>query len=382
MRSFKEYLYYFIKVSSDRSHRQYYRDYFKYCFDEFEASDHKKDKKTIKHELKVLQKYWNTFPVQYFRYNLYRSDCKLSMEDMKDYIPDFFAFYLFYPQSFKDRNILCEDKKLMHITNCGMKINQPKTLFFTENKGFLSESLDKISTNECMELVMNSEADKIFAKPVFGVGGKGICIFKREEGKYIDKQNQLVLDEKFLEDISGESFIIQEGVKQHAIMNTIYPDSLNTFRIVTEYDNNNVKILFSILRMGSGGNQIDNASSGGMNIAINTENGTLGNIAIANDRSRYNQHPDTGFKFDNYQFPETMWEDIKSFATMIAYKYAPIRYIGWDIAYSENGPVLIEGNNGPGIAIIQDNFGGARKQFKIDNPIEFWYSNNYSLKNL
>lgn len=382
MRSFKEYLYYFIKVGSDKSHRAYYKEYYKYCFDEFEASDNKKDSKTIQRELKILQKYWNTYPVQYFRYNLYRADCKLSLEEMKDYIPDFFAFYLFYPQSFKDRNILCEDKKLMHITNRGMEINQPKTLFFSENNEFLSESLDKITIAECLELLAQSTAAKIFVKPVFGVGGKGISVFNKENGRFIDKRNQIVLDEQFLKKISGDAFIVQEGVKQHTIMNNIYPHSINTFRIVTEYDNNNVKIIFSILRMGIEGNEIDNASSKGINIAINTEEGTLGKSAIANSRLKYNRHPDTGFVFDNYKFPEHMWKELIAFATKAAYKYAPIRYIGWDIAYSENGPVLIEGNNGPGIAIIQDNFGGARKQFKIDDPKEYWYSKNYSLKNL
>ena len=329
-----------------------------------------------------MQKYWNTYPIQYFRYNMYRSDCPLNLEEMKDYIPDFFAFYLFYPQSFKDRNILCEDKKLMHITNRGMEISQPKTLFFSENNGFLSESLDKISIADCLRLLNYSTSAKIFVKPVFGVGGKGIYVFNREDDKYIDKRNRIILDEQFLKKISGDTFIIQEGVKQHAIMNRIYPNSLNTFRIVTEYDNNNVKILFSILRMGIGGNEIDNASSEGINIAINTKEGRLEKFANANNRACYHQHPDTGFIFENYKFPENMWKEITAFATMVAYKYAPIRYIGWDIAYSENGPVLIEGNNGPGIAIIQDNFGGARKRFKINNPKEYWYSKNYSLKNL
>ena len=30
-----------------------------------------------------------------------------------------------------------------------------------------------------------------------------------------------------------------------------------------------------------------------------------------------------------------------------------IRYIGWDVAFTNNGPVLVEGNEYPGYGIIQ-----------------------------
>ena len=37
-----------------------------------------------------------------------------------------------------------------------------------------------------------------------------------------------------------------------------------------------------------------------------------------------------------------------------AYKRIPqVRYIGWDIAFTNNGPVMVEGNEYPGYGLVQ-----------------------------
>ena len=381
MKTIKEYLYYFIKVNSEKSHRDYYRNYYAKYLDMYTSCEEKKSANIIKNEIRILKKYWNTYPIQYFRYNLYRKDCTLNIEEMKDYIPDYFAYYLLYPKSFKDRNILCEDKKLMYIVNTGLNIPQPNTLFFTENNSKLSTSLDLIDTTDCYNLIKKSNANKIFVKPTFGVGGKGIKVFNKKDNIFWDRNDNIVLDENYISEIAKNSYIIQEGVNQHTDINKIYPYAINTFRIITEYNQGEEpKIIFSLLRMGCGGMQIDNASSGGIYIKINSESGLLGKEAIADNRKTYTEHPDTQFLFNNYKIP--FWNEIIKFAKDIASKYSPIKYIGWDIAYSESGPILIEGNNGPSIEIIQDHFGGVRKKFDINNPNDFWFSKNYGLKDL
>ena len=313
MKSIKEYLYYFIKVNSEKSHRDYYRNYYTKYLDMYMSCEEKKSANTIKNEMRILKKYWNVYPFQYFRYNLYKKDCTLSIEEMKDYIPDFFAYYLLFPKSFKDRNILCEDKKLMHIVNVGLKISQPNTLFFTENNTILSTSLDFINTTKCYNLIQKSNANKIFVKPTFGVGGKGIKVFNKNNNIFLDSSSNTPLDENYISEIAKNNYIVQEGVNQHMDINKIYPYAINTFRIITEYNQGKEpKIIFSLLRMGCGGMQIDNASSGGIYIKINSESGLLGDEAIADDRKTYIKHPDTLFLFSNYKIP--FWNEIIKFA--------------------------------------------------------------------
>ena len=35
------------------------------------------------------------------------------------------------------------------------------------------------------------------------------------------------------------------------------------------------------------------------------------------------------------------------------FKLPQVRYIGWDIAFTDNGPVMVEGNEYPGYGILQ-----------------------------
>lgn len=124
----KKHLYFFIKKSSERQHRAYYRDYYRAEYAEFERCADKKSPARIRREMRCLQRYWKTYPFQYIRYRLYRKDCPLSMEQMKAYIPDYFAYFLFYPQSFNERNVLCEDKRLFASLCRGYGINHPRVL--------------------------------------------------------------------------------------------------------------------------------------------------------------------------------------------------------------------------------------------------------------
>jgi hypothetical protein len=61
--------------------------------------------------------------------------------------------------------------------------------------------------------------------------------------------------------------------------------------------------------------------------------------------------------------------------------FREIRYMSWDIAFTKDGPAVIELNNAPGIDIIQDCYGGIRDGLEI-NPKDWWYQSNFTIKNL
>ena len=378
MRTPKEYLYRLLKKQSEKAHRPYYRSYYKNYLDAYDKCPDRKDGAVMRRELKALRRYWGVEPLHYYRYGLYRSDCPLSLDGMKEYVPDFFAYYLFFPLSFRDRNVLCEDKKLMHALNAGMGIAQPRALFFTGGGRVLDGERDPAGPERRREILDSCLSDRIFVKPSFGVGGKGIAVFERENGGFTERETGRTLDAELLESLSGEDCIVQEGVRQHPLLDAIYPHAVNTFRIVTRLRDGRAEAVFSLLRTGRGGMRIDNASKGGLYLRI--DDGVLAASALADDRSLYAEHPDTGFRFGGYRLP--MWDEVKAFTLAAAEKYAPIEYIGWDVAYSADGPVMIEGNNGPGVEIIQDVYGGIAPALGIADPSRYWYSRSYSLKNL
>ena len=71
-----------------------------------------------------------------------------------------------------------------------------------------------------------------------------------DEIKINDKLYPIEEAEKYFSH-SSCNLIIQRRLIQHPQMNEIYPNSLNTIRIVTRYNNGIPEIVVSVLRVGS-----------------------------------------------------------------------------------------------------------------------------------
>ena len=59
----------------------------------------------------------------------------------------------------------------------------------------------------------------------------------------------------------------------------------------------------------------------------------------------------TNIKFDGFQIP--YWEEIKEMVLEAALVNDKVNMVGWDVAISKNGPLIIEGNRGPGFDLVQ-----------------------------
>ena len=379
MRSVKEYLFYFWKKSSEKQSHRYFNEHFKDDIERFKNSQYKKKQNQIDNEIKVLKKYWGCYPYQYFRYDLFRNDCLHNIDELKKYVPNFFAYNLFFPRSFFDYGILCEDKGLTYSILKGYNVNQPVTLFRFEKQKFYDHENLEISNDEVNRIISDSFVQKIFIKPSFGLGGLGIFVFKRKDNTFIDENNNILNHEYFINHIKDGFYIIQEGIQQHEEMNKIYPHSVNTLRLFTECVDGNPRIMYSLIRMGQGGKQVDNTSSGGLYTKFNQESGLMDDFAFSHNRVVFESHPDTEFVFKGSKIYQ--WENIKDFILKTTQKFREIRYLGWDVALTQNGPLIIEINNGPGIELVQDFYNGIRDDLHIV-PEKWWYNRKYTLKEL
>jgi len=76
-----------------------------------------------------------------------------------------------------------------------------------------------------------------------------------------------------------------------------------------------------------------------------------GKTHFKHGEEEYKNHPDTGFKFYDKKLP--FFTEVKKLA-LAAHKCFPMfNMIGWDIAITEKGPVIIEGNRTPGFTVFQ-----------------------------
>src|SRR5690554_2600345 len=127
-------------------------------------------------------------------------------------------------------------------------------------------------------------------------------------------------------------------------MKAIHPSSANTLRIITIVNKHKeVAIIASHLRMGRGGIVVDNASAGGIFSFVNLSNGKLGEYAYNSfNTEKYKEHPDTKVKFENFVIPH--WEKLTTYAKKLATVNNNVNFVGWDIAITERGFELVEGN--------------------------------------
>ena len=128
-------------------------------------------------------------------------------------------------------------------------------------------------------------------------------------------------------------------------MNKLYNKSVNTLRMFTFYKDGQAYFLQAILKVGNGG-VVDNFSSGGMYIYVDDE-GTVYAEAIDQMDNKYYKHPISNETIVGFKVP--MFKEAVGMVKEAAKVVPEMGYIGWDVAISEDGPVLVEGNCYPGV---------------------------------
>jgi len=84
---------------------------------------------------------------------------------------------------------------------------------------------------------------------------------------------------------------------------------------------------------------------------VDLDSGVLGTGRRRHDPDYISFIPGTDTSFIGFKLP--YWSEVKELALRAAAAFPGVRSIGWDIAISEQGPVLIEGNTGWSKDLIQ-----------------------------
>ena len=199
--------------------------------------------------------------------------------------------------------------------------------------------------NEFLEFLDKHEI--FMSKPYDGLGGADV---KKEYSKDIENK------EEYFNNAIKNRIFLEELVKQHPDMNKLCEKSVNTMRIMTFNDHGKSRIIWMGLRVGNGINSIDNFHAKGMAVNIDINTGKLVGNAIDKDLNEYEEHPFTHVKFDGFQIP--CFEEAKKMVLEASLRSDKILVVGWDVAISDKGPVIIEGNRRPGFDIVQVLSGG------------------------
>tara|TARA_R100001369_G_scaffold92823_1_gene140194 strand:- start:5694 stop:6560 length:867 start_codon:yes stop_codon:yes gene_type:complete len=255
------------------------------------------------------------------------------------------------------------DNKLAFSLLCKKnKVVAPKVWSYNfGNNFYLNEKIyhvtNKIELCAFFRLLFEStKIDRFFLKLLgsIGRGGKGI---------YLLNYSHLEADvERFGDIIMNNSYIHQEPIIQHPLIDKIYSKSVNTLRIYTYIDNNGkTHLLDTVMRFGTAGSVLDNKSLGGFFVPVDMSTGKLtkkGVQGMIHGGRHIYQHPDTNFVFNEFEIP--FFKEAHEMCLQLV-EYIPNRLNGWDIAITPNGPVVIEGNTRPGILMGEIGYGGYLK---------------------
>ncbi|MBQ7604245.1 MAG: hypothetical protein IJU75_04760 [Clostridia bacterium] len=201
-----------------------------------------------------------------------------------------------------------------------------------------------------------SKARDFIEKPLSGTGGKGIVIKNAGDIREVPK---------YFEKLRSEKIILEELIVQHPDLSRLCPRCVNTLRIMTSVaDPEKPVIIYAALRVGDGRHDVDNFHSGGMGMLVNSETGRVEGDAFDKDVVRYSSHPVTGEKFDGFQIP--FWDRTRELVLSASGVIPEMTVVGWDVAITPSGPVLVEGNSTPGFDMIQVDYGRGRKDIADD----------------
>jgi hypothetical protein len=344
------------KKLTDRDYRLNFRDY-------PDGKNHK-PKETVKKELSMIKGFWKCDPMHYYRYRLYEKD--LSYDELIDYIPPYYFYNYHMPLVINAATLpITESKILLHEYLLSKKIETPVTVAIVKKGRIFNLSGVLLTLNEFSEKINASGSSLFFVKPAGGKGGKGIfTIRKNDDELYI---NNSPYDEKtFSNLIVNNDFIVQEALIQRSDISSINPTSVNTLRVITQFEGGEYKISAVVLRIGRKGSFVDNSAQGGISVNVDTESGNLNRYAYTeHTNERFERHPDTGFIFGGFIINK--WSLIRQEILEYAGEATEFREVAWDIAVLEDRISVIELNLNYGIDHLQCCIGGMRRKLNI-NP--------------
>lgn len=198
-------------------------------------------------------------------------------------------------------------------------------------RGFLR--LDTSTNEEIKEFV--SKREWLFCKLQDAECGKGCERVRVSDFDTFDDLMAYFKKKKFC--------TIEDCIINHPAINKLYPKAVDSLRIITVLDSKKVPhCIYIVQKLGYNNRVIDN---NGLFAPVDIETGKIKYPFHSGDTTRgvvYTEHPDTHVKLLGYQIPFV--KEAVDMCLKASVVVPQIRYIGWDVAITEKGPVIIEGN--------------------------------------
>lgn len=178
--------------------------------------------------------------------------------------------------------------------------------------------------------------NRVFVKKANGSQGKGIFVIDRFSD-YDGAWNEIT---KMLRE---GGVVAEESILQGNAMALFNSSTVNTARIATFRFRGKKEIMFSFVIFGRMGSVVNNGGMGGIIVSTSLDTG----ICITDGRDEnggiFVEHPDSHQSIKGYVIPD--WNGAVSLAQELSDVIPEQLYVGWDLAYTNNGWIMVEGNS-------------------------------------
>ena len=186
-----------------------------------------------------------------------------------------------------------------------------------------------------------SDKTTVFAKENHGEGGHGITKIRVSdiadaEALYhqLRKNGQL---------------LVEDAIIQHEDLNQINPYVVCSFRIITLYKDGKATMIANAMRINQDEAEVIGCTND-LYFSIGAD-GKIDSNVVDDYGEVYDTHPMTGKRFSDVYIHGV--KEAFDMCVEAPQRIPPVRYIGWDVAFSVNGPVMVEGNEYPGYGLVQ-----------------------------
>ncbi len=235
-------------------------------------------------------------------------------------------------------------------------------------------------TEACFGLARGDEPElphppsDLFVKPVRGNKGTNCeCWLVSETGRYSSGTGRRLSSDELANHLAANSrfvpLLVQPYLKQHPEVADLSPGPLAAVRLITgRYLDGRTVVVAATFKMPKGKSITNNH---GISSRVDLDSGELGSaFAYSPFRGEFESHPDTNDKIVGRRLPD--WEAVK-FIGLKAHRHLPnFVFIGWDIALTESGPVLLEGNLNWDTLSIQKAYQSSLKDLPFGDICSEW----------
>lgn len=259
-------------------------------------------------------------------------------------------FYLDYLNPVK-YYLLARNKYLAHkmLEDTGVR-KSALYCYYQPEARFIASEEKAGNLKEVMHILKKKDVQSCVIKTTESSHGDNVWVIKEIEYKDYDAVMTRFDGQKLLlSSVLGQEALIFESVvrqtKQFAAFNE---SSVNTVRFMTTlYPDGSARVIATFIKIGRAGKCVDNAGGGGnVDVCVDVETGEI-KYAIQFDGwhkiKEIESHPDSGTQLNGVYIDN--WQSIKEEVIKFQQAFPYCKASGWDIAITDEGPVVIEVND-------------------------------------